>query len=373
MKKLAFVVNNPNYFVSHRMPIGIELISRGFEVHIIAPGDCPDILKNHNFIFHSVELSRKGLNPIHELISIVSLSKLFLLIKPDLVHLVTIKPYLYGGIAARIAGVPAVVSAVAGLGTIFIDSSYKYKFLRLLLWFFYRLAFRHNNQKIIFQNSFDQLTLSKWIKIPYKKTALIKGSGIDLEKFNVKTEKIDTPVVSMVTRLLKDKGVLEFINAARILHSQNILVRMCLVGNLDKGNKTSISQSELDEWVNQGLIEWWGFREDIENVYAESNIACLPSYREGLPKSLIEAAACGRPIITTDVPGCRDVIKPGISGILVPIKDEVALAGAIQELVENPIKRRSMGAAGRKLAENEFGIQDIINAHLEIYNELLSY
>ncbi|WFE68794.1 glycosyltransferase family 4 protein [Thiomicrospira sp. R3] len=372
MKRIAFVVNNSAYFVSHRMPIGLALINKDFEVHVIGPGVCPEILADKGFKYHSVAMSRKGMKPFAELSTIIALRRLFKQIQPGLVHLVTIKPYLYGGIAARLAGVPAVVSAVAGLGTVFIDNSLKAKVVRSVLWFFFRFAFGHNNQKIIFQNQCDKSLLSNWIGLAEEKSVLIRGSGVDLNLYKFLPESVDVPVVTVVARLLVDKGVVEFVDASRVLKSRGIDVRMCLVGDIDEGNRTSVTKSQLTDWVSQGLVEVWGFRKDIDQVYAESNIACLPSYREGLPKALIEAAACGRAVVTTDVPGCRDAIEDKVTGFLVPVRDAEALADAIQDLIENPDKRKSMGKAGRELAEREFAIEKVVDAHLNIYDELLS-
>ena len=370
MKKIAFVVNNPDYFVSHRMPIGLALLSEGLEVHVIAPGESPEALSKEGFKFHSVEMSRKGMNPFAELSTIFALRRLFKRIQPDLVHLVTIKPYLYGGIAARSAGVPAVVSAVAGLGTVFIDNSLKTKVVRAVLWFLYSFAFGHNNQRVIFQNSNDLSLLADWIGLDKRKTALIRGSGVDLMQYLFLEEPSGTPVVTLVARLLVDKGVGEFVEASRILKAKGVSVRMCLVGDIDEGNRTSITEDQLEHWVEHGLVEAWGYRKDINQVYALSNIACLPSYREGLPKSLVEAAACGRAVVTTDVPGCRDAIAADLTGLLVPVRDAEALADTIQDLIENPDKRKAMGAAGRQLAEQKFAIEKVVGAHLNIYGEL---
>ncbi|MDF1583978.1 MAG: glycosyltransferase family 4 protein [Methyloprofundus sp.] len=371
MKQIAFVVNDLPFFISHRMPIGLALISKGIEVHLIGPGACPDDLVDKGFKFHSIEMSRKGMNPFSELSMVLDLCRLFKQIQPDLVHLVTIKPYLYGGIAARLAGVPAVVSAVAGLGTVFIDGSFKAKVVRSALWFLYKFSFGHGNQAVIFQNTSDVSMFVDWVGLTSNKVNLIRGSGVDLVQYKFSDEPIDVPVVTFVARLLVDKGVSEFVEASRILKSRGIVVRMCLVGDIDQNNRTSITQNQLIEWEKQNLVEVWGYRADINKVYAESNIACLPSYREGLPKSLVEAAACGRPVVTTDVPGCRDAIDPDISGVLVPVRDPEALANSIQDLIENPRKREAMGRAGRELAERDFSIEKVIGAHMAIYEKLL--
>jgi glycosyltransferase involved in cell wall biosynthesis len=174
----------------------------------------------------------------------------------------------------------------------------------------------------------------------------------------------------MAARLLRDKGVVEFVGAARLLADRGVVVKSRLIGSPDPGNPTTITQDELSAWQAEGLVELPGYLSDIPEQYAQSHIVCLPSYREGLPKSLVEAAACGRPVVTTDVPGCRDAIEPGETGILVPARDATALADAIQELVESPEQRRAMGLAGRELAEREFAIERIVDQHLAIYREL---
>jgi glycosyltransferase involved in cell wall biosynthesis len=373
MKKVIFVVNNPDFFVSHRMSIGIALIEQGHEVHLIAPGDCPAVLREKGFKYHSIEMSRKGMNPFSELSTILALRRLFKIIQPDLVHLVTIKPYLYGGFAARLAGVPVIVSAVAGLGTVFIDGSLKAKVIRSVLWFFKNIPFGHKNQRVIFQNSNDASFFSKWIGLSADKVVLIRGSGVDLKQYQFTDEPNGVTVVTLVARLLVDKGVYEFVEAARILKSRGVEARMCLVGDVDVGNRTSITKTQLAEWIDAGIIEAWGYRTDINQVYSESNIACLPSYREGLPKSLVEAAACGRAVVTTDVPGCRDAIEPEVTGLLVPIRDAEALADAIEYLIKNPGKRKALGKAGRVLAEREFTIEKVIDAHMQIYEALLNH
>lgn len=175
----------------------------------------------------------------------------------------------------------------------------------------------------------------------------------------------------MAARLLRDKGVGEFVEAARLLLRRGILVEMRLIGSLDLGNPTSVTQQELDQWENEGQVDLLGYRKDIAAQYAEANIVCLPSYREGLPKGLVEAAACGRAIVTTDVPGCRDAITPDVTALLVPVKDALALANALQRLIEDPELRNNMGQSGRTLAEEAFAIEKIVKQHMEIYKELL--
>lgn len=373
MSRITFVVNNPTYFISHRMPIGLALMAQGNEVHVIAPGKCPAELADAGFVYHSVEMSRKGMNPFAELSTIFALRRLFKQIQPDLVHLVTIKPYLYGGIAARLAGVPAVVSAVAGLGILFSGQGVKNKVLRSVLYPLYRFAFGHKNQAAIFQNPNDRDLLVVWGVLDFNKARLIRGAGADLSVYPYFPEPEGVPIISFAARLLKDKGVVEFVETSRMLKQRSIDVRFWLIGDTDPGNSNTVTQGQLDEWQQAGLVECLGYRTDIANLFSQSNIVTLPSYYgEGLPKVLIEAAACGRAVITTDHPGCRDAIEADLTGLLVPVRDAEALANAIQDLIENPDKRKALGKAGRELAEKEFAIEKVVDAHLKIYNELLA-
>jgi glycosyltransferase involved in cell wall biosynthesis len=177
----------------------------------------------------------------------------------------------------------------------------------------------------------------------------------------------------MAARLLRDKGLLEFVEAARLLKSRGVAVVMRLIGSPDPGNPTSATQSELRGWSAERIVELPGYCTDIASQYAAAHIVCLPSYREGLPKGLVEAAACGRAVVTSDVPGCRDAIDPNITGVLVPAKNPIALADAIQALIESPERRAQMGKAGRELAEQAFAIEKIVAQHMTIYRELLAH
>ena len=291
-------------------------------------------------------------------------------IRPDLVHLVTIKPVLYGGLMARLSGVPAMVAAISGLGTVFIDRDQKRSWMRRSVEWLYRLALGHPNAKVIFQNPDDRAALTRMGAVSKDRTALIRGSGVSLASCPMRPEPEGVPVVTFAARLLEDKGVREFVDAARLLMQRCVKARFWLAGSLDPGNLTSVSEDVLSQWSKEGVVEVLGHQGDIPNLFANSNIIVLPSYREGLPKALIEAAACGRAVVTTDVPGCRDAIEPESTGLLVPVRDPSGLADAIQFLIENPERRKQMGASGRGLAEREFAIEKVVDAHLAIYHEL---
>lgn len=371
--RLLFIVNSPDFLLSHRLPVALAAQRAGYEVHVAtAEGGASREITEWGMTHHTVPLTRSGQHPSRELAAIVSLQRLMKRLVPDVVHLVTIKPVLYGGVAARLAGVPAVVAAVSGLGTVFMAQGGRAGLVKRVVSVLYRLSLGHRNLAVIFQNPDDRAALTDIGAVREHQARLIRGSGVALADCPLVPEPEGPPVVTMAARLLRDKGVVEFVEAARLLARRGVPVRFRLIGSLDPGNPTSITPDELTAWEEEGLVELPGYLRDIPAQYAKSHIVCLPSYREGLPKSLVEAAACGRAVVTTDVPGCRDAIEPGKSGVLVPPRDAMALADAIQRLVENPEERRAMGCAGRELAEREFAIERIVKAHLAIYRELES-
>lgn len=367
------MVNVPEFFLSHRLSIALAAKKEGYDVHI-ATAAGPDVegIQAHGFSHHVIPFARSGQHPLRELKTLLELVRVFRKLKPDLVHLVTIKPVLYGGIAARLAGVSAVVAAVSGLGTVFVVQSVAARARRVLVSGLYRLAFSQRRLAVIFQNPDDRDGLLAIGALEHDQVRMIRGSGVDLANYSFVPEPGGTPVVVMAARLLRDKGVYEFVEAARHLMSRGVDVAVRLIGAPDPGNPTSIEQAELDTWHAEGVVELLGYRSDIAKQYAAANIVCLPSYYgEGLPKTLVEAAACGRAVITTNHPGCRDAIEPDVTGVLVPVKNASALADAIQALIESPERRLRMGKAGRELAEKAFSIDRIVEQHLAIYKELL--
>lgn len=372
MKKILFVVNDMDFFISHRIPIAVAAQAEGYEVHLACPpGKKVLEIVSLGFYYHRVPLTRNGQNPLRELHAILSLYRLYNKINPDLVHLVTIKPVLYGGIAARLKNVKAVVAAVSGLGTTFIAQSMSARIRKMAVSLLYRLALSHHNLIVIFQNPDDRNTLINLGVISEEQVRIIRGSGVSTEQYAFTPEPAGKPVVVMASRLLRDKGVFEFVEASRILKKSNTNVVMRLIGSPDPGNLTSVTEAELNAWRKENVIEFLGYKEDIAIQYAAANIVCLPSYREGLPKGLVEAAACGRAVVTTNVPGCRDAIEPGVTGVLVPVKDAESLAEAIKTLIESPGQRLQMGLAGRRLAEESFAIEKIVEQHMSIYRELM--
>ncbi len=372
-ERLIIVVNCPAFFLSHRLPIALAAQKAGYEVHIATgPGSAVSKILNAGLIHHPLPLSRSGMNLILELRALLALFRLFRKLQPSIAHLVTIKPVLYGGIAARLAGIHGVVAAVSGLGFIFLASGFKAAIISYLVARMYRFALGKQNLKVIFQNSEDCKTLSEIAGLRHDKVVMINGSGVDLSEYPFTPPPKGMPIVVMAARLLRDKGICEFMEAAKLLKSRGVTARFWLAGDIDSSNPASLNEEELESWRKAEIVELLGHRQDIPRVFSQASIVVLPSYyREGLPKVLIEAAACGRAVVTTDMPGCRDAIEPEVTGLLVPPRDPVALADAIQRLLLDADLREQMARSARQLAEREFSVEKVVSTHLSIYRELM--
>jgi glycosyltransferase involved in cell wall biosynthesis len=372
--RLLMIVNDPSFFLSHRRAIAETALKNGYEVHVATGlgAGVNDIIAL-GLKHHSLSLSRSGMNPLRELFSLVSFYKLLRDVKPDICHLITIKPVLYGGIAARFLPSIAMVFAISGLGSVFTNKGVKARILLTLISRMYRFALTHKNSLVIFQNRDDQSRLMDTGAVEYKNTVLIKGSGVELSKYCYHPPKENLNlIIVMACRLLREKGVVEFIEAARIIRSRGLKIDFKLIGSIDLGNPKTITQNEIDVWRKEGIVSIVGFCNDMENQLRNSDIVTLPSYYgEGLPKVLIEAAACGRPVITTNHPGCRDAVLPDKSGLLIPIQSAVALANAIEILSKDSCLRLQMGEEGRRLAEKEFDINSVIDKHMKLYDKLM--
>ena len=369
--KILFIVNDVSFFLSHRLPIAKEARARGYSVYIAAmPSALSAIISENDFEFCPLPLTRSGKNPFFEMRSFFSIFLLLRRLRPDILHLVTIKPVLYGAIAARLCSIYGVVCAVSGLGFVFTSKSKKNLPIRFLVSWLYRAAFGKENLRVIFQNPDDRDVLLSIRALNSSKVRMIRGSGVDLAMYQARPEPLGAPIVCFAARLLRDKGVFEYVAAVRLLQERGVTASYRLVGDPDPGNPSSLTASDIETVRQEGLVEVIGFRDDIADIFASSHLVVLPSYREGLPKVLVEAAACGRAVITTDVPGCRDAIDPGETGLLVPMKSVTGLADAMQRLIEDGELWRRMGAAGRMLAEREFAIEKVVQQHLDIYAEL---
>lgn len=365
--KLLFVVTEDWYFASHRLSLAVAAKAAGFDVAVATRvREQADVILNAGVRPIPFELSRRGGNLLREF---VALYRLYRREKPELVHHVALKPVMLGALAARLAGVPAQVNTVAGLGWLFTSSSRAVRFTRpFLRWLLAALLTRPRSLTII-QNPDDMAFLAA-AGLPAGRLRLIRGSGVDTQVFRPGASPPGRVCVMLVARMLRDKGVGEFVQAARLLSEAGSNARFFLVGDPDPGNPSSIPEAILRGWHGRHGIEWLGRREDIASLLQTAHIACLPSYREGLPKSLLEAAACGLPIVTTDTPGCREVVRDGVNGLLVPICDAGALASALRKLIDDEALRRRMGEQSRILAEAEFGQTSVVAQTLAIYREV---
>lgn len=374
--KLLFVVNTDWFFISHRLPIARSAIKEGYEVHIavgITTSANRVSLEQNGLIVHPLELSRSSLSVSSTIITLRQIWSIYKSVYPDIVHLVTIKPVILGGILARIVGVPCLVVAFSGLGFVFVAHGFRATVRRHLVGLLYAFVLGHNNLKAIFQNPDDKAILSRIVQLSESKVAMIRGSGVDLTEYVYSPLQEGIPVVLFAARLLVDKGVRQFVEAARQIKQQRVLARFVFAGKIDPGNPLSLTECELAQWVREGVVEHWGERADMPHVLTLAYLVVLPSYYgEGLPKVLIEAAACGRAVVTTDHPGCRDAIEQGVTGVLVPVRDANALAVAIKKLLDDPVSCKAMGRAGRAMAEQVFDVKSVVAKHIEIYEELLS-
>jgi glycosyltransferase involved in cell wall biosynthesis len=285
-------------------------------------------------------------------------------ITPDISHFVTIKPVLYGGIASRFLNISKKIFSISGLGFIFIRQGLKATLIKMLIKTMYKFALGDNNSHIIVQNPDDKIVVNSIVE---SSITLIRGSGVNLSQYEYVEEDNRNLKVSMACRLLKDKGVFEYIEASKILKNKYPNVEFELYGDIDTHNPASLTSTDIQNIKKDEIVKVYGFSNDIAKVFSDSNIIVLPSYREGLPKVLIESAACGRAVVTTDVPGCRDAIEPNITGLLCEIKNSESLADQIEKLILNNELRNNMGKEGRKLAENEFDINKVVEKHFEIY------
>lgn len=368
MRKILYVINVDWFFISHFLPVGLEGIKRGYEVHIACGvTDKKEYLESLGFIVHPISISRSGTSIKSELKTIIEMYKVIKSINPKVLEFFTIKPVLYGGIVSRFLKIPKKVFYITGLGYVFIAKGLKGFIVRNIVKALYKLAISGKTNSIITENIYDRELINSLNAINENQIRIIRGAGVDLSKYTYIEENNENIKVSMACRLLKDKGVFEYIEAAKILKQKLPNVEFELYGDIDIYNPASLTSDDIEKIKKEGFVNLYGFSSDIAKVFCDSNIVVLPSYREGLPKVLIEAAACGRAVVTTDVPGCRDAIEVNITGLLCQVKDSQSLSYQIEKLILDKDLRNNMGKAGRKLAENEFDINKVIEKHFDIY------
>ena len=370
--KLLFFVTEDWYFCSHRLPLAIAARDAGFEVAVATRVNThAEAITREGIRLIPLQLSRGGKNPLREWRTLWALFLVLRRENPDILHNVAVKPVLYGSLVARLAGTDRVVNALAGLGHLFAVRE-RAGFLRNLVKLAFRLLLRGHGLVIV-QNPDDLRLLESSGAILPGQATLIRGSGVDLSHFKANPEPPGTPIVVFAARLLWDKGVKEFVEAAKALKSNGTNGRFVIVGAPDAENHAAIPEEQLQAWAADGAIECWGHRTDMPDILAASTIFCLPSYYgEGVPKVLLEAAASGRALITTDMPGCREVVEHGVNGLLVKPRNVEELTLAIKQLLSDPSLRTRMGKASRKRAESLFGIEEVTAQTLAVYRRLLS-
>jgi glycosyltransferase involved in cell wall biosynthesis len=369
--RLLFVVNSDWFFLSHRLPLAIAARDAGADVTVVARDTGrAGVIRDQGLTFVNLPISRSGTNPLTDTRTFLFLVSLYRQLRPDLVHHVTVKPIVYGSLAARLVGGMAVINAISGLAYTFTSDRLHARVLRPLVAMLYRVALGDRFSRAIFQNPDDRDDCVRWRIVRPAQTVLIRGSGVDCATFKATPEPDGVPVVMLPARMLVEKGVREFVQAAGVLLASGQRARFVLVGDPDPGNPGSIPAMQLVEWTRQG-IEHWGHHIDMASTLPRANIVVLPAYREGLPKVLLEAAACARAIVTTDVPGCREIVREGVNGFLVPARDSDGLANAIAKLLGSPDLRGQLGRAGRDIAVKEFAVEIVVEKTLALYRALL--
>ncbi|MBL0141454.1 MAG: glycosyltransferase family 4 protein [Betaproteobacteria bacterium] len=373
MKALLFA-NTDWYLWNFRLPLARALREQGWEVVLVSPpGNYSARLRDAGFRWEEFAFSRPGVNPLSEALTLARLARLYRELAPDLVHHFTIKCVLYGGLAAERAGVRSVVSSVTGLGHIFTAEGLKFAVLRRFVGIAYRRVLTRS--EVVFQNPDDRAHFGTCgVLREGASVHLIRGSGVDLEQFAPPADPPPEPPVTIVlaARLLREKGIEEFVAAARTLAGRGVPARFVVAGDLDPGNPSSHTADEVDALRRSSPVEFIGHHEDMPGLWRSAHIACLPSWREGTPRTLLEAGACGLPLVASDVPGCREVVRNGDNGILVPARAPTLLAKALEELVRNRNMRIEMGHRSREIVCNNFSEAHVLTRTLEVYQAALA-
>ncbi len=374
MNSIFFVVNEAWFFLSHRLPLALEAQKRGCRVKVICRANSgEERLAKYNIEYELVDIERGSAGLISELRLLRQLHKIYKTDKPDLVHHITSKPVICGTIAARIASVPAVVNAIPGRGFVANRRGFVARIRKFLIDRVYQLALAHKNMAVVFQNRDDADEFVGGGLVRSSESHLIRGAGVNLAEYPCLPE-LDGPITfSLISRMLKDKGVREFVEAAREIRKEHSDWIFQLVGGIDKGNPSSLDEATLLAWDKSGVVQWIGHSDEIASVLQKSHVVCLPSYGgEGIPKVLLEASASGRVIITTDISGCRELVRDSVNGLLIPPRDSHALANAMRTLGNDASLRHRLSAAARTKTEALFSVEDVIADTFLVYEGLVN-
>ena len=371
-KKLLFLVTEDWYFCSHRLPLAKAAQQVGYKVSVLTRENRHgDLIRESGMELIPLNMVRGSAAPLQELRSLWQIAQVYRQFKPDIVHHVALKPVLYGSLVAMFFPKLKVVNLMAGFGAVFSSKHWKASVLRPWVKKLFQILFRRKNTLTIVQNTEDFGLLSGHLRIPASKLRLIKGSGVDIQRFYPVQEPTGLVNIALVSRLLWDKGVGEYVAAVKLLKQKGLMFNALLVGQPDMENMASIGAEQLQAWNEVGYVQYHGHVEDIAQFWRQSHVAVLPSYREGLPKSLLEAAASGRPIITTNTSGCKEVVENYKNGFLVPVKSVAELADALERLILNKELREKMGSAGRLKVEQEMSDDIVLTQTLAVYREML--
>lgn len=374
MARIALVAHWDWVLYNFRLPLARRLRSRGTDVTFVCPpGKYVARLSEAGLRWLPWPVSRRGMNPLREAVTVLRLARLYRREGFAAVHHFTIKPVLYGSIAGRLAGVRTTINTFTGLGFLFSDAPAAARLRPLVLPLLRRLL-RAPSVYTVFQTRGDRARFLDGRLAPSQRTTVIASSGVDTAKFapaeRASVHEAEPPVVLMASRLLWDKGVGEFVEAARRLRREGVAARFWIAGEPDAGNPRCVPASAVRDWEREGVVEFLGHQDDMPDLLRRASIAVLPTYQEGVPRFLLEAAATGLPIIATDIEGCRMVVKPGVNGLLMAAKDAAALADAVRCLLREPSVRERMGRAGREIVIAEFDEARILNQYEAMYRSL---
>jgi len=372
-RKLLFLVTEDWYFVSHRLDLAIAARRAGYDVMVATRVDRHgDRITDAGLGLRPLAFNRGGLNPFEEILTLIRIAAIYRREAPDIVHHVAVKPVIYGSLVARFLGIKGIVNALSGLGYVFSSTGRRAAVLRCLVEPVLRLALGGSRSRLIVQNGDDRIRLTARGLARDESIRVIRGSGIDAGRYRPADPLGDPPLVVLPGRMLWEKGVAEFVDAARRLKAAGVKARFALVGSPDEANPASIELAQIEAWAREGAVEYWGWRDDMPNVFAQAQIVCLPSYHEGLPKVLLEAAVCGCAMVASDIPGCREIVKEGLTGWLAPVRDADALADALQQAIRRPDLREQYGRSARALIAADFSVDRIAKETVAVYDELIA-
>lgn len=365
--KIGLVANTDWYLFGYRKPLAAELMKAGHTVVLLSPrGEYAERLLAEGFTWQELNFSRKGINPVRELLDVFGIWKSYRREHFDVVHHFTIKAVIYGSIAAKLLSVPVIVNSITGLGSVFTSNRASMQMLRKLVLILYRWALQ--GTQVVFQNSSDRHYMIENGLLSADSAHLIRGSGVNTKDFSFQPEPDGLPVVLLPSRMLWEKGIQEFVDAARSLNRDQKQAHFVLVGAPDPGNPSSISKEQLQAWSEAGDVNWLGWKDDMPAVMRSASIICFPTfYGEGLPKVLLEAGAAGRPVVTTDIPACREIIQHELNGLLVTPRDVSALTAALQRLISDKELRNRLGRTGRDVVTADFTVEKINAQTIALY------